>query len=46
MLESLRKSLHGCTIGRHLYGVLAHADDVVIMATYVKELKEMVKLYE
>ena len=31
MLESLRNSGYGCTIGRHFYGGLAYADDVLIM---------------
>ena len=46
MLESLRQSGYGCSIGTHFFGVLAYADDVVIMATSVQGLQEMVKLCE
>ena len=44
MLESLRNSGYGCTIGRHFFGVVAYADDVLIMATSVQGLQELVNL--
>ena len=46
MLDSLRKSGYGCSIGSHFYGVLAYADDVLILATSVQGLQVMVKLCE
>ena len=44
MIESLRSSGYGCTIGQHFFGALAYADDVLIMATSVQGLQEMVSL--
>ena len=46
MLESLRGSGYGCSIGRHFYGVLAYVDDVLIMATSVQGMQDMVRLCE
>ena len=46
MLESLRQSGYGCSIGSHFFGALAYADDIMIMATSVQGLQEMVKLCE
>ena len=43
MLDSLRRSGFGCSIGTHFYGVLACTDDVLIMATSVQGLQEMVQ---
>ena len=44
MIESLRSSGYGCTIGRHFFGTVAYADDVLIMATSVQGLQEMVNI--
>ena len=44
MLESLRRSGYGCTIGTHFFGAVAYADDVLIMATSVQGLQEMVSI--
>ena len=44
MLESLRRSGYGCTIGTHFFGVVAYADDVLILATSVQGLQKMVNL--
>ena len=44
MLKTLRKSGYGCTIGMHFFGVLAYADDVLILATSVQGLQKMVDL--
>ena len=44
MLESLRRSGYGCTIGKHFFGAVAYADDVLIMATSVQGLQEMVSI--
>ena len=44
MIESLRSSGYGCTIGRHFFGAFAYADDVLILATSVQGLQEMVNL--
>ena len=44
MIESLRRSGYGCTIGKHFFGAVAYADDVLIMATSVQGLQEMVSL--
>ena len=44
MLNSLRNSGFGCTIGTHFYGAVAYADDVLIMATSVQGLQEMVDI--
>ena len=46
MLDALRKSGFGCTIGSHFYGALAYADDVLILATSVQGLQKMVSLCE
>ena len=44
MIESLRRSGYGCTIGKHFFGAVAYADDVLIMATSVQGLQEMVNI--
>ena len=44
MLQSLRDSGFGCSIGKHFFGVLAYADDVLILATSVQGLQRMVDL--
>lgn len=44
MIESLRRSGYGCTIGTHFFGAVAYADDVLIMATSVQGLQEMVSI--
>ena len=44
MLDSLRNSGYGCSIGTHFFGAFAYADDVVILATSVHGLQEMVNL--
>ena len=44
MLQSLKNSGYGCTIGTHLFGAVAYADDVLIMATSVQGLQQMVDL--
>ena len=44
MLESLRNSGFGCTIGTHFYGAVAYADDVLIMAPSVQGLQETVNI--
>ena len=44
MLESLRSSGFGCTIGTHFYGAVAYADDVLIMSPSVQGLQEMVSI--
>ena len=46
MLKCLRSSGYGCSIGAHFFGVLAYADDVLILATSVQGLQKMVKLCE
>ena len=46
MIKSLRNSGYGCTIGRHFFGAVAYADDVLIMATSVQGLQEMVSICE
>ena len=46
MLETLRNSGYGCSIGTHFFGAVAYADDVLIMATSVQGLQEMVNLCE
>ena len=44
MLQSLKNSGYGCTIGTHFFGAVAYADDVLIMATSVQGLQQMVDL--
>ena len=44
MLESLRESGFGCTIGKHFFGILAYADDVLILAPSVQGLQKLVEL--
>ena len=44
MLESLRSSGYGCTIGTHFFGAVAYADDVLILATSVQGLQQLVNL--
>ena len=44
MLEALRRSGFGCSIGTHFFGAVAYADDVLIMSTSVQGLQEMVSI--
>ena len=44
MIETLRNCGYGCTIGQHFFGAVAYADDVLILATSVQGLQEMVSL--
>ena len=44
MLETLRQSGYGCSIGKRFFGVVAYADDVLILATSVQGLQKMVDL--
>ena len=41
MLEHLRLSGYGCSIGLHFTGALAYADDVVLLSPTYNELKRM-----
>ena len=44
MLEELRGSGHGCSLGIHYYGALAWADDVILLNTSVQGLQSMVDI--
>ena len=46
LLFALEKSGHGCSVDHHWYGALALADDVLLLATSVQSLQEMVKICE
>ena len=46
MIKSLRNSGYGCTIGKHFFGAVEYADDVLNMATSVQGLQEMVSICE
>ena len=46
MIIALRNSGYGCTIGKHFFGAVAYADDVLIMATSVQGLQKMIDICE
>ena len=46
LLMELKDSGHGCSIGQHWYGALALADDVLLLATNLQSLQEMIKVCE
>ena len=46
LLEELKQSGHGCRIGNHWYGSLALADDILLLATSVQSLQQMITICE
>ena len=46
LLQKLRLSGFGCSIGLHWYGGLAYADDVILLSATLSGLQEMVKICE
>ena len=44
LLQLLRESGHGLRLGLHWYGALAYADDVILLATSVSSLQELVNI--
>ena len=44
LLQELRNSGLGCTLGLHWFGALAYADDLLLLSTSVQGLQEMVTI--
>ena len=46
LLVELKNSGQGCSIGQHWYGALALADDVILLATNLQSLQDMIRICE